>query len=79
MRLRIILQFVGFVVLLISLAMLLAVPFSLYYSDGTAGLFLACSGAGAAVGLLLVLATRSKETIVLNHREGMAIVTLSWV
>ena len=79
MRLRVILQFVGFVVLLISLSMLLAVPFSLAYEDGTAGLFFGCSGMGAAAGGLLILATRSRQTVVLNHREGMAIVTLSWV
>jgi trk system potassium uptake protein TrkH len=79
MRLRVILQFVGFVVLLISLSMLLAVPFSLAYEDGTADLFFACSGLGTAAGGLLVLATRSRQTIILNHREGMAIVTLSWI
>ncbi len=79
MRFRVILQFVGFVVLLISLSMLLAIPFSLAYEDGTADLLLGCSGLGAAAGGLLILATRSKQTVVLNHREGMAIVTLSWV
>ena len=79
MRFRVIFQFVGFVVLLISLSMLLAIPFSLAYKDGTADLLLGCSGLGAAAGGLLILATRSKQTVILNHREGMAIVTLSWI
>jgi len=79
MRFRVIFQFVGFVVLLISLSMLLAIPFSLAYEDGTADLLLGCSGLGAAAGGLLILATRSKQTVILNHREGMAIVTLSWI
>jgi len=79
MRPRVILQFVGFVVLLISLSMLLAVPFSLAYRDGTAGVLLGCTALGAAAGVLLVLFNRSGQRITLNHREGMAIVTLSWV
>ncbi len=79
MRPRVILQFVGFVVLLISLSMLLAVPFSLSPGDDTTGVLFGCAGGGAAAGVLLVLLTRSKQTIVLNHREGMAIVTLSWI
>ncbi len=67
--------------LLICLAATMLAPFfvGLYYADGSAGplikAFLVTLGAGA----FLLFAFKPRERINLSHREGVAVVSLSWV
>ncbi|MEO0897379.1 MAG: potassium transporter TrkG [Bacteroidota bacterium] len=65
---------------LIGVAMLLALPFSFYYNDGTA-LPILYSGLGTAiVGLMGWLVTRKAvQNRELKKKDGYVIVTLGWV
>ncbi len=50
-----------------------------FYGDGATASLLLSMLVTSAAGLGGVLLTRSKEAVVLNHRDGVAIVTLGWV
>jgi trk system potassium uptake protein TrkH len=79
MRWHITFQLAGFVVFFVGLAMAFPLAFSLYYRDGTSLILLQSLSLSTSFGLLLILLCRSKQPITLSHREGMAIVTLSWI
>ncbi|MFC1701505.1 TrkH family potassium uptake protein [Pseudomonadota bacterium] len=69
---------IGFLVIASSLMMLPPVFVSLYYDDGTSGLFLSSAGIFLLLGLLIYLPVR-KEMRELRIRDGFLIVTSSWV
>ncbi len=72
-----VLNIFGKLLVLTSLFLLLPIPFSIYYDDGMAAAFVRCALIGAGVGLLLVALFRAESD--LGHRDGFAIVVLSWL
>lgn len=72
-----VLNIFGKLLVLTSLFLLLPIPFSIYYDDGMARLFVYCALAGAGVGALLVALFKAESD--LGHRDGFAIVVLSWL
>ena len=72
-----VLNIFGKLLILISLFLLLPIPFSLFFADGMGMVFLLCAGLGTALGLvLLTLFAPEKE---LSYRDGFAVVVLSWL
>jgi len=75
---RIVLNIIGFLLILNGLFILTGIGFSLYYqSDDILALLI--SGTGTSlIGLIIWLATRKTEITELGKREGYLIVTLGW-
>ena len=71
-----VLNLLGRLLLLLSLLLLTPIPFSLYYHDGLVTPFVLSSLLGAVAGGLLTWLFLPEEE--LGHREGFAIVVLSW-
>jgi len=78
MRFANIQRVIGFLVIGSSLMMLPPVLVSLYYADGTAGLFLKSAGIFLVLGLMIYLPVR-KERRELRIRDGFLIVASSWL
>ncbi|MBC8207942.1 MAG: TrkH family potassium uptake protein [Desulfobulbaceae bacterium] len=72
-----VLNFLGRLLLVLSLLLLTPIPFSLYYHDGMVGAFILSALMGAIAGGLLVALFRPEKE--LGYRDGFAIVVLSWV
>lgn len=72
-----VLNIFGKLLIFTSLFLLLPIPFSIYYDDGMARLFVYCALAGAGLGALLVALFKAESE--LGHRDGFAIVVLSWI
>ncbi|KAB2890415.1 MAG: TrkH family potassium uptake protein [Desulfobulbaceae bacterium] len=77
MRTSGVLNLLGKLLMLLSLPLLLPIPFSLFYHDGMTWPFLLSSLIGAGCGGLLLALFPPEED--LGYREGFAIVTLSWL
>ncbi len=79
MNFRVVLNIIGFLLVLNGIFMMLGIGFSLYYgSDDIASLLI--SGIITSFsGFLIWLFTRKKETPDLGKREGYLIVSLGWV
>lgn len=72
-----VLNIFGKLLILLSLFLLLPIPFSLFFQDGMDSVFLLCAALGAALGLfLLALFAPEKE---LSYRDGFAVVVLCWL
>jgi len=76
-NIRLTLRILGALLLFLSAALLLPIPFSLYYNDGALPALLLASGVTLAVGLALFYFCRSQRE--LSLRDGFAIVTFGWV
>ncbi len=76
MRLSSILHVVGVLLLLLAPAMLVPIPFSLYYGDHDWLPLLASAVITAVIGFGL---RRLAEPSDIRHREGFAVVTFSWL
>ncbi len=78
MNYRIVLNIIGFLLILNGLFILTGIGFSLYYqSDDILALLI--SGVGSSlIGLIIWLVTRKTEITELGKREGYLIVTLGW-
>lgn len=75
---KVILNFIGFLLILDGLAMMIGIPFSLYYGDNDV-MVLLLTGSGISVsGFFLYYFTKntSKE---ITKREGYIVVTLGWI
>jgi trk/ktr system potassium uptake protein len=75
---KVILNFIGFLLILDGLAMMTGIPFSLYYGDDDV-LVLLLTGSGISIsGFFLYYFTKntSKE---ITKREGYIVVTLGWI
>lgn len=68
----------GVLLMFLAVAMLLPIPFSLYYGGGDVNAFLLSAAITAALGLLMFVATRLRAQD-LRTKEGFAIVTFSWI
>ena len=77
MRTSGVLNLLGKLLMVLSLTLIVPIPFSLYYDDGMLRTFVLSSLIGAGSGGLLLLLFPPEED--LGYREGFAIVTLSWV
>ncbi|MCW9066109.1 MAG: potassium transporter, partial [Ignavibacteriaceae bacterium] len=79
MKYRIVINIIGFLLILNGLFILTGIGFSIYYqSDDIWALLI--SGIGTSLfGLILWLATRNSEISELGKREGYLIVSLGWI
>jgi trk system potassium uptake protein TrkH len=77
MQIKIVLHILGLLLIFLALTMLLPLPFSWYFSDGTYLAFLSSGAVTFLVGILLYKFTTLERD--LRSREGFAIVTLTWV
>jgi len=79
MHLRIVLRFTSILIFFLGLFMAVPLVVSLGYRDGSSEAFALSMATSFLVGLVLFLFTRSRQEVVLNHRDGVAIVTLGWI
>ncbi|WP_408956021.1 TrkH family potassium uptake protein [Natroniella sp. ANB-PHB2] len=77
MRLKIVFNMLGTLLLFIGVSMILPILVSLYYQESDGIAFIVASGFTISSGKLLKRFSDDKENI--RHREGFAIVTLGWI
>ena len=77
MNIRVIIHILGFLLMFLSAAMLLPIPFSLYYGEGDYIFFIISALITFAVGFTAFKFTRLDRDV--RAREGFAIVTLGWI
>jgi len=70
------LRILGALLLFLAVALLVPIPFSLYFADGATGAFLASALISLVSGLALYKKCRSSRE--LSVREGFAVVTFGW-
>jgi trk system potassium uptake protein TrkH len=75
---NIILNVVGFILIMEGFFMLLGIPFSLYFDDNDIGILLVSGLGTSLIGLLLFLITKNKDDDI-RKREGYIIVSISWI
>lgn len=78
MDLKAVIAILGLLIIFIGAAMLTAIPFSLYYSDGALFSILISSGICLAVGAIIWFIFK-RYLNDLKTREGFAIVTFGWL
>lgn len=77
-NLRVILNIVGFLLILDGIAMMFGIPFSIYYGDDDI-MVLLISGAGTAIfGFVLYSFTKGSDKEI-RKREGYIVVSLGWI
>lgn len=79
MQVKLILNFLGVLVLVLGLSMAGPLVVSWLYQDGSTRALALCMGIVSGTGALVFLLTRHPERSLLGHREGAAMVTLGWV
>lgn len=79
MHYRIILRFVSILLIFLGLAMGGPLVVSFFFEDGSTGAILISMALTLMSGLGVFFSVRSHKDIQLNHRDGVAIVTLGWV
>jgi trk system potassium uptake protein TrkH len=77
MHIYLVVHILGFLLMFLSAAMLLPIPFSLYYGEGDYVFFIISAVITFAVGLVAFKFTRFNREV--RAREGFAVVTLGWV
>ena len=78
MRWLYVLHVVGAILVCVSLTMLSALGFSLYYDDAGLGPLFKSIVVSLAAGAGLYFLWRRREGTAMSHREGMAVVALGW-
>jgi len=76
---KIITRFVAILILFLGISMVLPLLVSLIYDDGSTRALISSTLISSSLGLIFFLLTREKESPHLNHRDGIAIVTLGWI
>jgi len=79
MNFRLVVYLVAVLVFYLGLSMCLPLFVALYYRDGSAGPLLISLLTTCALGGGFFLWTRGDQDLYLNHRDGVAIVTLGWI
>ncbi len=79
MRWTYVFRTVGALLFCIGLTFFLPLAFALYYQDGSQAALIESLGITLGVGLLLFFFSRGNHEKAMSHREGMAIVTISWL
>ena len=77
MHIYLVIHILGFLLMFLSAAMLLPIPFSLYYGEGDYVFFIISALITFAVGFAAFKFTRFDREV--RAREGFAVVTLGWV
>ena len=72
-----VLNIFGKLLILISICLLVPIPFSIYYSDGMIGSFVQSAFVGAIAGGILVALFIPNDD--LGYRDGFVVVVLSWL
>ena len=75
---KVILNFVGFLLILNGLAMMTGIPFSLYYGDNDVTVLLLTGTGISFLGFILYYFSKSKSKDI-TKREGYVVVTLGWI
>jgi trk system potassium uptake protein TrkH len=75
---KIILNIIGFLLILDGIAMMLGIPFSLYHNDNDVFVLLGSGFGTSIVGLFLYLFTKDHEKEI-RKREGYIVVSLGWI
>lgn len=78
LNLKIIFNFLGFLLMLDGFFMILGIPFSLYYGDNDVVTLLSCGGGTSATGFLIKYFTRNHKKEI-RTRDGYVVVSLGWV
>jgi trk system potassium uptake protein TrkH len=78
MHIILIIRILGYLMLFLSGAMLLPIPFSLFYGDSDYFYFLLSSGISAFLGIIIV-AILGKQKKEMRPKEGFAVVTFGWI
>lgn len=78
MNIKSVIAIIGFIIIFIGTAMLIAIPFSLYYSDGSIGSIIISSLICFSVGAVLYFSFK-QTSVELGVRDGFAVVTFSWI
>ena len=75
---NVILNFVGFLLILEGIFMLLGIPFSIYYGDDDIYILLFSGISISILGLVLFLLTKDKDKEI-RKREGYIVVSIGWI
>lgn len=78
LNLKIIFNFIGFILILNGIFMMLGIPFSLYYGDNDIIVLLGCGFGTSLVGIILFFFTKDHEKD-LRKREGYIVVSIGWL
>ena len=78
MRILSVIHIIGFLLMFLAGAMLIPLPFSLYYGDNDIMALLIGAAVTFAFGFVSWLSTRARFNRDLRPKEGFAIVTLTW-
>jgi trk system potassium uptake protein TrkH len=79
MHSKVILNFLGILLLFLGLAMAAPLTASLIYHDGSVKALILSATASVITGLVLFLLTRRQGHVQLSHKDGVAIVTFGWI
>ena len=79
MHFRVVLRFTAILIFFLGLFMAVPLIVSLACRDGSSRAFAFSMAVSFIVGLLLFVFTRNRQEIALNHRDGVAIVSLGWI
>ncbi len=77
-NLRVILNFIGFLLILDGIAMMLGIPFSIYYGDNDILVLFATGSIISATGFLLYTFTKRNRGEI-TKREGYIVVSIGWL
>jgi len=75
---KVILNFIGFLLILDGLAMMVGVPFSIYYGDNDILVLLVTGSVISIIGLVIYLSTK-KDKGDITKREGYVVVSIGWI
>jgi len=79
MHIQRVLRFIGILIFFLGVSMAVPLLVSLLYKDGSTRAIYSAMLITAGFGLLLYITTRRDRETHLNHRDGVAIVTLGWI
>ena len=74
-----VLRFIGILIIFLGLSIFLPLVVSFIYGDGSSSSLILSLIATTSIGLILFLFTKKSKDTPLNHRDGVAIVTLGWI
>jgi len=78
MHIILIIRILGYLMIFLSGAMLLPIPFSFYYGESDYVFFLLSSGISALLGFIIVILL-GKQKKEMRPKEGFAVVTFGWI
>lgn len=76
---KVVLHVIGSLTIINGILMTLAIPFAIYYDDGTLNTFLMSSGITLLIGFMIRLYTKVNKNDEIKKREGFLIVATGWL